>query len=359
MRNKEIELKFGLLGQPQDLEQVMSTFGKVTHVQTDNLNNVYYDTQDNLLFKAGIGIRIRRGSTKCEQTLKLRGENLGGVHARGEYNLPCDPAQKVPDLHKFPQQVFPESFTLSEVQSLLKPVCEINFARHSFELQALDCVFEVAYDHGQIQVEGQESLPINELEIELIETSRQESEITLIFTTLISALAEHDLPLVLEPFSKMHRATLLRNNNRNHIEFAHKSELESFSSYILKLIKSFEDLYGLFILRHDPLVFGCVIATLHTLVKSLEILNSSGIAAFSEGEREPYNYKDNLKVIISVLRSFMSMAKKFESTVLYSSLYNNQDTLRHVTEDLRELEQQFKIYVIPLKLKVLLGMLIS
>ena len=239
MNNREIELKFGVLGNPGNLMDLMSTFGKVSEPKVDSLSNVYFDTADQKLFKIGAGVRIRKGNGFTEQTLKLRGSNVGGVHLRSEYNVPIDEEQELPELSKFPHEAFPEDFDPDGVSEVLKPVCEIDFDRHSFNFATMDSLFEVAYDHGTITVEGESVVPINEIEIELKDTKRPQEEIILIFCSLITTLAEKDLPLVLEPFSKMHRASLIRDSRKSSIDFAQKADFSSLPSYILSLIRVF------------------------------------------------------------------------------------------------------------------------
>lgn len=358
MNNEEIEIKFGVLGNPGNLMDLMSTFGKVSDPKTDSLSNVYFDTDDQQLFKIGAGLRIRRGNGFAEQTLKLRGSNVGGVHLRSEYNVKIDEDAELPELSKFPEDALPETLDLPTINDALKPVCEIDFERRSFNFSTMDSLFEVAYDHGTISVEGEPVVPINEIEIELKETKRPQDEIILIFCSLITTLAEKDLPLVLEPFSKMHRASLIKDSRKGSIDFAQKSEISSLPSYILCLVKSFENLYGLFLSKRDPLVFSCCIASLRTLIKSLKFLRKSGLAAFNQGEREPVNYSHDLKVLINVLSKFAGKIAKLERLVTKCSLNNDRYTLSIIAENLRKLENNYKIFVIPLKLKVFLSMLI-
>ena len=50
MNNKEIEIKFGVLGDPENLMQILSSTGTVTGEHIDNLSNTYFDTEDQRLF---------------------------------------------------------------------------------------------------------------------------------------------------------------------------------------------------------------------------------------------------------------------------------------------------------------------
>lgn len=152
MNNKEIELKFGYDGKADNLFETFSKIGNVSAESEQHLDNTYFDTDDKDLFALKAGLRIRRADTFTEQTLKVKGENIGGLHKRVEYNLPIDDTAEVPNLLKFPKEAFPESFDVDSVQQKLKKVCHISFTRHLFNLSLLDSVFEVAYDKGFIEV---------------------------------------------------------------------------------------------------------------------------------------------------------------------------------------------------------------
>ena len=109
MNNKEIELKFGYDGKADNLFETFSKIGNVSAESEQHLDNTYFDTDDKDLFALKAGLRIRRADTFTEQTLKVKGENIGGLHKRVEYNLPIDDTAEVPNLLKFPKEAFPES----------------------------------------------------------------------------------------------------------------------------------------------------------------------------------------------------------------------------------------------------------
>ena len=134
MNNKEIELKFGYDGKADNLFETFSKIGNVSAESEQHLDNTYFDTDDKDLFALKAGLRIRRADTFTEQTLKVKGENIGGLHKRVEYNLPIDDTAEVPNLLKFPKEAFPESFDVDSVQQKLKKVCHISFTRHLFNL---------------------------------------------------------------------------------------------------------------------------------------------------------------------------------------------------------------------------------
>lgn len=360
MDNKEIEIKFGVLGHPDNLMAILGGLGRVSNERSDDLKNIYFDTPEQELFAVGAGLRLRRGSRSCEQTLKLRGETIGGVHSRGEYNVPVGRECDCPDLAKFPREIFPEDFDLDAVQRSLRPLCEIDFMRRSFDFELMGSVFEVAYDQGGIRLDGDASYPINELEVELKDSSCSEEDIIRIFCALLTTFAEKNLPLVLEPFSKMHRAGVLLLNTRNELELTNFSITGGDpGSYIASLIKNYENLYGLFLLKRDPMVFYYLNSTLEILILALKQLRRSGKAAFIQEDREPLNYSHDLKVIIEVLKSFLKKSRRFEKAVSRCAFTGDVYALSALVEELRGIENRCKVYVIPLKLRVLLSMLVK
>ncbi len=357
-KNREIEIKFGVLGRPENLMELFeSAGGKVSAPQVDDLENVYFDTPDQELFKIGAGLRIRHGKELSEQTMKLRGRNLGGIHSRREFNIPVPRKLKVPELGRFPKEVFPDDFNTEEVQGKLQKACTIKFRRESFDFEIMDCLFEVAYDHGSIELANGGAYPINELEIELKGSDLPEASVMLVYNALVTIFAEQGVPLVLEPFSKMHRATVLIKGERNNVRFSNQST--DLGAYIRSLVGTFENLYGLFLLKHDPLVFSYQNATLRTLCRALKTLLKQGRAAFYQDAREPVDYKSDLKVMIKTLKHYEKRCRSFEKKISKSALVLDEFALSEIVDKLRRIENRNRLFVIPLKLRVLLSMLVD
>ena len=86
MNGKEIELKFGVIGVCTNLRKILQSIGKVENEHVDNLTNIYFDTNKRDFYEMQAGLRIRKANEYTEQTLKIRGSNIGGVHVRNEYN---------------------------------------------------------------------------------------------------------------------------------------------------------------------------------------------------------------------------------------------------------------------------------
>lgn len=356
--NREIEIKLGVLGRPESLSKSFASLGRVSNEKSDDLTNVYFDTEDEDLFKAGIGLRIRHGNTLSEQTLKLRGKNIGGLHSRREFNISIPRNTKIPKLAKFPKDAFPDGFDPEFEQSLLQPVCRISFTRESFDFEIMDSLFEVAYDHGSIDLDSGAPYPINELEVELKSTTRSEDSVMLIYNALVTTFAEMDLPLVMEPFSKMHRAQVLLRGNRNRVSFSDTQTRSDLVSYISNLLSTFDNLYGLFLLKHDPLVFSFQNATLRTLIRALKVLRKDAPPAFYKDEREPVSYDQELRVMIRTLNEYEKRCFDFEKKIAKTSLDFDEYELSVLVDKIRRIENDCQIYVIPLKLRVLLSMIV-
>ena len=55
---------------------------------TQNLESVYYDTEDFALRQRGVTLRVRKKGKSYIQTLKIANEHAGGVFSRGEWECP-------------------------------------------------------------------------------------------------------------------------------------------------------------------------------------------------------------------------------------------------------------------------------
>lgn len=372
MNNKEIELKFGFDGRADNLFEIFSRIGKVSSESVQNLDNTYFDTDDKDLFALKAGLRIRRADTFTEQTLKVKGENIGGLHKRVEYNLPIDDTAEVPNLLKFPKEAFPETFDVDAVQQKLKKVCHISFKRQLFNLSLLDSVFEVAYDNGFIEVGDMNNgslvqHQLNELEIELKETTAKSEDLLNIFSILCTHLAANNLPLLLEPFSKMHRASLLQNSSNMSLNLSHFDTKTAGASedeckvtiYIRNLVASFEQLYGYFLISKDATVFNLMTSVLEELLLSLKLLKKKNLPAFIRGQNEPVSYKQDLQIIYRLIKNFYKVCSHAEKKFLNAKLNSKSKAIDDLFSLVRESEKQNRMFLIPLKLRLLLSLIAS
>lgn len=79
-----------------------------------------------------MGLRIRQRGEHLEQTIKLAGQVLGGMHQRPEYNRVI--AQPVPDLTLFEEDIWPDDFPLFDIQRELKEIFRTDFTRHRWRI---------------------------------------------------------------------------------------------------------------------------------------------------------------------------------------------------------------------------------
>lgn len=138
------------------------------------LLNTYYETDDLWFRRFDAGLRTRLKNGQFEQTIKLSGQQHGGLHLRPEYNLPCTSVW--PELSAFPAELWPEGTDLAELQARLKQLFRTDFVRQSWLLTLADgSTIEAVLDQGAV-VSGEQSEAIAELELEL-----QQGEVSALF----------------------------------------------------------------------------------------------------------------------------------------------------------------------------------
>ncbi len=163
----EAELKFLLIQSGTtalDLvwQQLAATVQQEGSVQ---LLNAYYETDDLWFRRHDAGLRTRLKKGQFEQTIKLAGQQHGGLHLRPEYNLPC--ASVWPELKAFPAEIWPQGTDLALLQSQLQQLFRTDFVRQSWLLTLADgSTVEAVLDQGEV-VSGDQCEVIAELELEL------------------------------------------------------------------------------------------------------------------------------------------------------------------------------------------------
>lgn len=163
----EAELKFLLIQSPvPDLDLVWQQLAKAVQKQESvQLLNAYYETDDLWFRRFDAGLRTRLKKGQFEQTIKLAGQQHGGLHLRPEYNLPC--ASVWPELTAFPAEIWPQGTDLALLQSQLKQLFRTDFVRQSWLLTLADgSTVEAVLDQGEV-VSGEQKEVIAELELEL------------------------------------------------------------------------------------------------------------------------------------------------------------------------------------------------
>lgn len=175
----EIEMKFGirdkeLAANIWDDEYLLGMEEPDTREKI-LMKAVYFDTEDFVLSKNDIALRVRMEGSRIVAALKWKGKNEGGLHIREEINVPVDDESYfiMPD-----PQIFKESEIGQEVIALigfkkLHNIMETNFVRSRFRVDTGNGIMEVSLDNGDI-ITDKGKAPICELEIELF-TGEQEA----------------------------------------------------------------------------------------------------------------------------------------------------------------------------------------
>jgi inorganic triphosphatase YgiF len=170
MSPREIELKLSAssedMGKLRKLAVLSQAEGKPTSKLLDSL---YFDTADRRLRANGLSLRVRKQGRKIVQTLKSAPMPGIGALVRGEWEVPVNNPR--PDL-----ATLPDPTVLAAIGELtnemLEPVFETRIRRHIRILTPSEGVrIEVAFDQGEIVTPAGASLPIHELELELLEGS--------------------------------------------------------------------------------------------------------------------------------------------------------------------------------------------
>ncbi|PSJ41417.1 inorganic triphosphatase [Zobellella endophytica] len=162
----EIEIKFLVSHDISDrLPGLLQSYQILKHDQR-RLANTYFDTAELALRRMDAGLRIRSQDGELEQTIKLAGSQVGGLHQRPEYNVAL--TEHSPDLSRFPAHIWPAGVEPESLQQALQPLFCTDFTRQRWLLGVADgSEIELAFDRGEIRVQGRQE-PILELELELV-----------------------------------------------------------------------------------------------------------------------------------------------------------------------------------------------
>ncbi|MGR6757072.1 CYTH domain-containing protein [Aeromonas veronii] len=160
----EIEIKFFVARDIQpELSNLLNSL-EIKESSQQQLGNVYFDTPTLALRQLEMGLRIRRCDAYAEQTIKCRGQAVGGLHARPEYNAPV--SGDLPTLSAFPDEIWPTLSERDHIQQQLVAQFRTDFLRRHWLIAFEGTEIELAWDQGEI-VGSQGSTTINELELEL------------------------------------------------------------------------------------------------------------------------------------------------------------------------------------------------
>ncbi|WP_411357948.1 CYTH domain-containing protein [Pseudidiomarina salilacus] len=163
--SQEIELKLLVEEAPADkVIALCQSLAKQVEMTEMHLSNSYFDTDDLRLRQHDMGLRIRQRGEQREQTIKLAGEVLGGMHSRPEYNVPT--ASDKPDLTLFDEAIWPEDFPFFDINRDLNELFTTDFTRYRWRIPSADGIIELVYDRGSIRA-GDTEQALAEVEIEV------------------------------------------------------------------------------------------------------------------------------------------------------------------------------------------------
>lgn len=160
----EIELKVMLSAKTiPTITQWLATLNTISHT-IETLENRYYDTNTFYFEQHQMGLRVRTKNNKHQLTLKTKGDIIGGLHIRPEYNLDLD--NNTPD---FKRLVTHYNLPFNDNAILNAPLFatfNTDFTRQKQLINYQSSQIEIALDQGLIKNQyGQET--ICELEFEL------------------------------------------------------------------------------------------------------------------------------------------------------------------------------------------------
>lgn len=167
----ETELKF--IASKQAAEVLSDTLSRWPnqHSAPQALANIYFETSDNQLRRWDMGLRIRGVNQQYEMTLKTRGQTIGGLHQRPEYNIDLSGPQL--DIRLLPADIWPQGTDVEALQQQLAPLFQTDFVREKWLVSYHASEIEVAFDQGAV-IAGELQTPLFEVELELKQGSRQD-----------------------------------------------------------------------------------------------------------------------------------------------------------------------------------------
>lgn len=163
----EIELKF--IVSPKDMRR-LPRLGLIDtrmrgRARSAELRSIYFDTPDLALRDHDVALRLRHDAKGWVQTVKGRGEAIGGLHLRPEYEWRMP--RKALDLSRIEATPFAPLFSRKRVRKRLAPAFSTRFRRTVVPLDLGEgCTAELCLDVGEIAA-GSRRQPIGEVEIEL------------------------------------------------------------------------------------------------------------------------------------------------------------------------------------------------
>jgi triphosphatase len=160
---KEIELKLRVT--PEDIAVLKNhpSFAIALHDPTyEQLDSVYFDSDDRALRDHGLTLRVRHIGDKRVQTIKTSNQGSYSIE-RSEWEQLIDGDQ--PELADITDATLVPILT-DDVRNTLKPLFETRIERTAYRLDGNNTTIAMAVDEGQI-VGPSSSCQVSEIELEL------------------------------------------------------------------------------------------------------------------------------------------------------------------------------------------------
>ena len=145
----EIELKIML--EAQNIVPITQWLAmqKVLDESEMALGNTYFDTPEQYFALNQMGFRVRSKNQHYEMTLKTKGEIVGGLHIRPEYNLPLNSAE--PDFKRLISHFNLQIEQAEQISANLQPTFSTDFLRHQWLIEINQSQIEVVLDQGEVK----------------------------------------------------------------------------------------------------------------------------------------------------------------------------------------------------------------
>ena len=156
---------------PQDTLSALADFlhrveKRLAH-DTINMAAVYYDTEDDLVFRSGAALRIRRENDRSVCCMKRTVRKEGAQALREEYEVSAETLRE--GLLKLPGAGAPRDLCFLLSEQTFRELGRTEFIRNCYLMQISgdgDFTAEFAVDVGMLGAEGR-MVPFEELELEL------------------------------------------------------------------------------------------------------------------------------------------------------------------------------------------------
>lgn len=167
----EVELKLVVEPQVADHIPSLELLADYPPPKTSRVVSTYFDTPQETLRQNQIALRLRRKGDQWLQTLKGKGEEVGGLHQRVELETPLEKGEL--NHHLLKTSPYGEWFD-DALLAQLAPTFTTDFQRTTWILNLpQETQVEMVLDRGEIKDRGHSS-PICEVELEMMQGSVQE-----------------------------------------------------------------------------------------------------------------------------------------------------------------------------------------